>query len=799
MADFKDFMLEWFKAYHLSNMDDGRRGKWRDMRGKVYDIHPVTGNYVYLNDQRTGNQKSWADPKTGDLKTTLPEPPLTEDQWEYFYRTTRDTLRAINAKRKDLTRAAPDAPFPLDKWFGDKKFKAFSNLEVPVSIQPMLDRLTQVLKDSSIKIKLKNSMNFSSEYSLNDLLDDLEKKNYSEHPETLEYLNKILTLLSRWLFPTYYERSQISLDLQKKLYKAVMGRENYDSSNPSLAEEFNQKIEDIQRLLDPSEEKIDLDQLRQFKDPSVWQEILKALYAPDKEGKKSGFYNHFAKFGGHEITQYMDEIVSGNDYDKLTPKLASELNIRESFKEKVTDWRKEHLDRLTNRAARHIYVDGNAEPLVGAILKEKLVPQDGLIKFIEKKDAVIKRMGNTAAEKGAKFLFEALEYIKSSGKGDEMLNGALRNGSKVQAVAFEIMKYAIATNKVNDAKPALEALAVMRYDTLTSKHWDALHKAEKDIALFGDKGYSWNKDNPSMQIVTGALDGTIKLGLNALFWGGVVVRNVIQHGRGKINPANRTRLATALVKIKADSAKFKNLETARAEQAEIDREYDAAAAEMAADSKLYDDIEAIDYAIDELNALNTDIGQNAQDITSQKERIDQLKQDGQQNLEMMPYGIEQEENIYQELVAKQNQLTHAKNELAKKFKIRPGVSLDDHLKCESKRLKQEQEQHKDRHERLAALRTSWRVAHELTDRLAAADKKGHDKETSGKDYVPPKSAMENLEMLVSFWNAANGFNNDIDVNSYNIFRNIKDVRKQANRGNDFNKWFMAQGEHNGYE
>lgn len=56
----------------------------------------------------------------------------------------------------------------------------------------------------------------------------------------------------------------------------------------------------------------------------------------------------------------------------------------------------------------------------------------------------------------------------------------------------------------------------------------------------------------------------------------------------------------------------------------------------------------------------------------------------------------------------------------------------------------------------------------------------------------PKSDIENMQMLMAFWNAANGYNRAIDVNSYNIFRNIKDVRKSANLNKTFNEMFDAK-------
>lgn len=742
MADeltLKDFMLKWFKAYHLGNMDDGRRARWRDMHGKAFEINSK-GDYVYLDDKRTGVQKGWTNPKTGDLATELPSPDLSDDDWKDFYRITRDTFREIDNKRKDLTRADPSNPLAIDKWFGKPETHAFSKQIIAPSVRKKLAALAKLAEEQSLfKSKIRSNLNFPSDYNLSSFLKDLESLKTEEtfdNPQAFNLAQTLISNLPTWLnaysFYGYKDYGALSDSTREAIIDIMLPGVPPDA--PDRDNLLTAAFDSIQTALDSNNEEISPIQLAQFKRPEVWQEILKALYAPDKEGKKSPFHDQFARFGGQEITGWMDEIISGNDYDNganaLTPKLDKELNTVETIKEKITDYRKEHLDRLVDRSARHVYIEPRAEAVVGAIIKEKLTPQDGLIKFIEKKDAVITRVHNTNpdAEKGTKFLFEALEYIKSSGKADEMLAGALRNGRKAQAVALEIMKYALAKNKATEAKTALETLAVMRYDTLTSAHWKDLRKAEKDIHIFGDKGLSFNKDNPAMQIVTGALDGTLKAGLNAMFWAGVVVRNVIQHNRGKIKTTDRKRLATALVKIQADSDKFKNLETAQAELEAINAEVKATDTDIKADEALY---KALEDSQKKIDALEEKIS------ALPAEEAEDLKKD-----------LEKEKAAHEKLTAD-----------AEKFA--------------------------GRHEKVESLIASQRVAQEAYDRLKAAQDKGLAKETESKPYTPPKSAMQNMEMLMAFWNAANGYTDGIDVNSYNIFRNIKTVRKQNNLGLTF--------------
>lgn len=299
-----------------------------------------------------------------------------------------------------------------------------------------------------------------------------------------------------------------------------------------------------------------------------------------------------------------------------------------------------------------------------------------LKKSWKKKDAIIKRVEakSPISKKSFEFLFEALEYIKSSGEMDKALQGALKNGCQAEELAFEIIKYAISKRKVSDAKGALEVLAVMHYDTLSSAHWEKFKGAQG--AILGDKDFSFNKNNEAMSVITNAIDKTFYTGINGLFWLGVMTRNLIQHGRGKMSPDNLGRMSSVPDKINADGDEIKNLESARAEHLDIRARLNTAQ-------------DGFGYALllrRERDALNPEIA-----------------------------------------------------------------------------------------------------------RLNAAVERGAAKATDSKPYNAPNSDFVNMQMLMSFWNAVNGFTCGINVNSYNVFRNIKTVRKGANLSNIFNQNFSQQG------
>lgn len=799
---FKDFMLNWYKAYHLYNMDDPRKQRWADLRGKSYEINSK-GEYVYLDDARNSVQKGWANPKTGELATELPLPDLSEEDWEYFYRLCRTAIRNINDKREDLLRNDPDKnPLPIDKWFGSKNLKAFSVQEVK---QPIKDKLKQfaavVMETPRLKNKLMDS--FSADYSIDTFLADLIDQDYSRNSQfTIAKIQTLVRILPGLLRPEYdFKVGDYKNPFDDKTNDAIQRifiGTGYDPMAGIAMDDLENQFDEISAELDPANEQINPMQLAQFKHPSVYKEILKALYAPDKPEKKSPFHSQFASNGGGEITGYMNEVVGGNNYEsganELVPKLGKELNIREQFNKKIGDFQDEHFLRLTDRAARHVYIEPAAKGIVDAIIKEKISPTDGLNKIIEKKDAVVKRVQakSPVSKKGCDFFFEALSYIQASGDMDEALSGALKNGRKAEAIAFEIIKYAISKRKINEAKAALEVFAVMRYDTFSSAHWNDLKKSQNDI--FGDKNLSFNK-NETMSFLTRALDKTIWLGVNGAFWTGVLTRNLIQHGRGKMSPDDMVRMESALTKINSDSQEFTNLADAQAQHSEIRTQLLAARENFGYAMILRDEYGELNNEITRLESevpaatKDTDLSR----LTALQKEI-AVKKDARDKMHSKLTAYADEFAKLDELQHKINGLNHEIAALGDALRTETDeVRIDairHELETKSKQLKLYSgclNVYDKMRQDYMELEREDRVAQELATRLGAAADRGHAKETESKPYNAPKSDIQNMQMLMAFWNAANGYTRGINVNSYNIFRNIKNVRKNANLQKTFNQ------------
>lgn len=179
---FKDFILSWYRAWHLYNMDDPRKQRWADLHGKAFEINS-RGEMVFLDDKRTATQKGWTNLRTGELATELPVPDLSDEDWRYFYKLCRTVIRNINDKREDLLRNDPEKnPLPIDKWFGNKNLKPFSEQSVDTDIKDKLATFAVLVRnDQRLKNKLSDS--FSPDYSLETFLTDLIDRDYSRNSQ----------------------------------------------------------------------------------------------------------------------------------------------------------------------------------------------------------------------------------------------------------------------------------------------------------------------------------------------------------------------------------------------------------------------------------------------------------------------------------------------------------------------------------------------------------------------------------------------------------------------------------------
>jgi len=647
--ELKDFLIDWFKAYHLSQMSEPVRARLEDMRSgddiegedyvvitaanqakykqfmtksvgdmvylllvpektpkdkatnaairaltgistlkagdgvnfylrspaqvaEYHRLYPVTdtakiGEKIYLNDFRTGGQKTWFDGQ-GNLKTTLRgtdkrsyapgDLPLSltdldPSEQRRFYTILRTAFRGINANPPKF--ADPDIPQPLSKFFGDKNIYAFSEPVLGDSVTKPIEGLKTLLggKDNELmqQILLRDQQTyrpiFDKDYKISDLFDDINNKKYKTDPKTKEKLSNLFQTINTIAYPDW-GTGKLSPAMLKKVQTELGGVSG---------------LANVVYRLDDKNEEIDPVQFRQFQDPKVYGEILKAMYDPKAANRQSGFFTQIAENNGSEITSPMATVIENVNYDKVTGKYKDERTFWQQRGKDWDDWTEGHIKKFWNRALRHNYLDSNARGVVAAIadVKPEISPKDGLKKILEKK-ADIKKIIDAKYSSGGKgfdFLCETLEDIEKSGDMKNAIAGALKNGKQATVIAKEIIKRAAAQNRVGDAKVALETLAVMRYDIFTSEHGKEISAALTGMSLFD--GTSFMKHD-SLKLIINAAQKGFNLGVAGAFWTAVVGRNLIQHYRGKIPDADIKKLQDSMAKIAENSAKFKTAEKA---------------------------------------------------------------------------------------------------------------------------------------------------------------------------------------------------------------------------------------------
>ncbi|MBD5391371.1 hypothetical protein HDR66_01035, partial [bacterium] len=249
------------------------------------------------------------------------------------------------------------------------------------------------------------------------------------------------------------------------------------------------------------------------------------------------------EFAKHErtgkVVGQLDAAIKDTDYenpdskDYVPPKPNDEKNIFQTIKKWKEDTYENYLRRFTEpgRGTR-LYFSPFAHTIIKAIDKEKIKPTDGIAGILDKKDKIMGRI--SAASPTAKKHFEWITKTLGKIKGQipNAFGDALKGGAQLQDVVSQIIIAAVKENKVEEAKTAMEILAVCKYGITTSKTMDAI--ANTDLTILSDKDLSWNK-NEGMRVVTKAMDKTIKYSIVAAGRTLAAARNAVRHANTKFN------------------------------------------------------------------------------------------------------------------------------------------------------------------------------------------------------------------------------------------------------------------------
>lgn len=661
----------------FSTYDEPTLARYRNFAAAT---NALVGDKIFFRDKRAPVQKGWGD-KNGNLYSAADVPDLNKElspeQWEEFYSYVRSVLRKMGTKEAKAKMSAADpenGTVALDRFFGPSAYKAFSPSELPDKIKKEIwSFVDAVNKDSSLKAAFTTkseygSAAFESVSAFESFVLKVQNGTFDSDDDAKAKLRQMIRTLRQWVSYSGSRMYDDMLPVKKSSVEAIMG-----ILAPGAADQKNDakdKLDYFIAEMDAADEEIDPIQLAQFKNAGVYKDFLKALYATDKEGKKSPFNGQFASYGGSELTGWMNESVTGaQDYEKgpsaLIRKEDDTKNHWETIKSNWGDFRDEHFKRFWDRAAAHIYLEPNAEGAVAAIRKEKINPIDGIAKVIEKKDAIKKRISkkSPASAKGFDFLVEALTDISENGDLEKALAGATRNGKKAAAIAMAIIQRANEHDpqKTAEARVALEILAVMQYNAFDSKHYSAVFKEKFDP--FKDASFMKNKGVASVfNIATTALN----YGMKGAYKISAALRNKYQRSRSKINEYPPEFLSKTKISLQERNLDFKTAEEAKEKmetlKAELEKSNKAVEFRNQRD-ELQEQTDEIARKL-AIAAQLRKYKKRAKDIQGQ---IEEVQRDNTVALAALDFRIQEENKKKEELVKKLDQIKRKVDALQEKY------------------------------------------------------------------------------------------------------------------------------------
>ncbi len=588
----KEYLKDWFKIYHLHMMPEPIRKQLEKAQGDDdFDvISPETlkyyqeytgndslkvGERIYYNSLLSGPQILYFNKKTGKIDDR-PLPKITlmnEAEQMRLYRTIRTTLRNINDNKPEYI--DPASPPRVAAFLG--KGKAFQEFKLHGSSGDMADEKLKTFAafvtgdsykgvsypgDDILYQKLENALasRLGEDYSVSQFLADLKGEPIRQ--KALNAVPELIDRLSSWIFGY---GSELSPELKDKL-QAMFGN--------------SEQIEKIARAVNQEGEPIDPLQFQQFLDPRVHDTLLKALYDPSKPDRKSGFAKDFEKHGGGTaIIKPMQIAIDRFKYDHLsgTYKKRDVRTFSQKLKKDWEDWSEAHVVKLWQRNLRHNYLEPKAKPVVDALCKAEVSPTKGLKGILDKRADIKKKLeagASPGSVNGFDFLCDTIEKINNAGDMKNAFNGALKNGKQCEAIAKEVIKAALANVPVTNttlenAKIALETIAVMRYDVFSSARGKEIQKSMMG-ANFLD-GASFMK-NDGVKFIFNAAQKMFNFGMTGAFWATTMVRNTVQHSRGKIDESQIKSLVGSMDKIQENSDENMTVESAKADLETAEKE-----------------------------------------------------------------------------------------------------------------------------------------------------------------------------------------------------------------------------------
>ena len=536
-----DFVSEFYKRLIFLEMPDEQFVRFCE----YVDKNDLGGNMKYWRDQllRKDGDTFVKDPAAKlYVRKELPDPiyvtagdnwQLDDSEWEKMYNAFNDAFQSMYAKRKSLEYPEPNekALKFLDRFFGDTAaVPLFSYTTASHEAENTIKDLYNLLTGphgERLKQWFNSSDNrgqyFNDEFSWDDLIRGLNDKKYNKDPKFRQRMIDIAGALDN--------------DMQRSdsVVRKIVGlTARLDFS--TIASGFENKT--------VSPDKISLLKAN-------YRELLTTLHKTPK------VFEVFQPNDSSKISKSLNDARKFLDYNNpesksyVPPKLKDDLTLPQRISKWWDDTYENYFEKYTRARGDHIFMSPYAKEICKAIDKEKIKPTDGLAKILESKDAIKKRLSDSKnAPNHFEWFANTLNDLKD--KMPKAFASALKDGTRMRAIVSQMILRAVRENKIDEAKTALETLAVIRYGYTTSKIMDTFRKS--DLTIFSDKDLSINKNNPAMQFINNAMDRTIKFAFNAVGYGITAMGNAVRLSGAKFN-GQYGRLGNAAATRKADADK----------------------------------------------------------------------------------------------------------------------------------------------------------------------------------------------------------------------------------------------------
>ena len=529
MANMKDFLTMYYNRLIFSEMS----------------YEQFVQFCGYINDKKaTDNQKIWAeellkkDPVTGEfekrtntdiyVQKKLPNPDdptegLDEKEWKKLFKSFQTAFQAMDSARKDFKYNEKATEF-LDKYFGShtsgaltvhhlfqySKANATGKQKIgpaPAGTSTVTLHSFLVKYKNRLELQLKNWGVLTDDFSYDDLLNGITSEKYNTNPKFRKNMERVAQVIDGYIAGDATMQARLGITNTSEIPDCSDTSTWFDDDNISSfrLEQFKNEYTTLLNTL-RSESKI------------------REVFENYDDGKISGPLNKALQ------NQSYDD---PNSDDYVQPKREETLTMPERLAQWWSDTYSDCLEKYATLRGDRLFFSTEAKNICKYLQKDlkKTDGLDGVLKKIGDAKSNLAKVREFKSKKHLEWFEKTLNALKNDPKLSKVWDGALSDGTHMQALVKEIIIRAIKEGKKDEAKTALELISVLHYDYTTSKIMDALKK--ENLSVFSDSKLSWNK-HEGVQLVTNALDKSIKWALMGIGYGLTMAGNAYKLAGRKI-------------------------------------------------------------------------------------------------------------------------------------------------------------------------------------------------------------------------------------------------------------------------